>query len=265
MNQIKRQLAACMGFLLFNTLLIAQDTLHFSVDYHQAFGPESQKEMTTSAIHFKCAMARTREQIQFRLTDITVNMYGNEVNLEEMGTTELNYRYQWQEPGYQLAERDTILLDALAEFPKGFLFFLTINPDMFPNGELEILSTGEEVEFDREIFRLDSMSQDMDMMQAGIHVFSYSKALREQMLALAEANSSGSTISEKEIVVELPDGKMTFTGVMEKHGKYLYHLKDKSLEMLDINRVVMPFMLEPKDNAEKMVNEFALVIKRIRE
>lgn len=265
MNPIQLKLAACIGCLFFTSLLPAQDPLYFEVTYNQAYGLESSMDKASSVIRFKCAMTRTKEHLHLRLSDLYFNMMGNEINLQEIeGVTELNYHYVWKGTHFQLTKRDTILMDALAESLTPNLVPLTVTPDMFRDNRLVILNEGEGIQFDRETLEFDSIQRTDNLLSASFKIRSYSKKLWEESLNQAKA-SPNSKISEKEITVELPDGKMVITGEMVKHGKYVFHLQDNAPELIDFDRLTLPMEFILKDPAEKMVTEFSLTIRRIRQ
>jgi len=266
MNPIQLKLAACISFLFFTSLLPAQGPLYFEVTYNQAYGLESSAdEMSSTTIRFKCAMTRTPELLHLRLSDVYFNIMGDEINLQEMGyATELNYHYVWTGAHFQLTERDTILVDGLAESLTPHLLPLTITPDMFRDNRLVILNEGEGIQYDRETLEFDSIQRTDDLLSARFKIHSFSKKLWEESLDQAKA-SPNSKISEKEITVELPDGKVVITGEMVKYGKYIFHLKDNALEQVIFDRISLPFEIIPENPAEKMINEFSLTIRRIRE
>ncbi len=266
MNPIQLKLTACISFLFFAVLLPAQDTLYFDFEYDQRYGLESAADEAASSImRFKCAMTKTAEHLYLRLSDLYVNMMGSEISLQEMeGVTELNYHYAWKGTHFQLTERDTILMDALAESLTPHLLPLTVTPDMFRDNRLVILNEGEGIQFDRETLEFDSIQRTDDLLSAHFKIRSFSKKLWEESLNQAKA-SPNSKISEKEITVELPDGKMVITGEMVKQGKYVFHLQDNAPELIDFDSLTMPMEFILKDPAEKMINEFSLTIRRIRE
>lgn len=264
-NQLKL-VAFISSFLLSVFLLPAQDTLYFDVVYNQVYGPENLAGEIGIRTRFKCAMTRTDESLHLNLSNLHLTMMGREISLQELeGVTALNFYYKWENAHYQLIERDTNLItDALAENLAPNLLPLTVTPGMFHDNRLIILHKGEDVQYDRETLEFDSIQRTDELLSASFKIHSFSKKLWEDSLKEAKA-SPNSKIKEKEITIELSDGEVIITGEMVKYGKYIFHVQDNAPELIDFDRVTLPMEFNLKDPTEKLVNEFSLKIRRIRE